>query len=170
VLKAELDQCDGGTGMWAKAKESNGGKDPVVQKGTSVIDTGGSTDLKTGTITLDPTQTQCSATQTELFELTNLWHKPTFEQVAATAAAGNLSREDFIKANERIEYDAVQKSLTACDACKAVWGCDTCVMEWARPYKTFDDYYAKGASSYHKEYYGKAWDQRYKAAYQAKHH
>lgn len=166
-LKANIDTCDGGTGIYAKAKAANGGKDPVVKKGTA--STGGQVDLSTGEITLDPGQDKCTATQVQIQELTNLSHKADFEKATKEAAAGDLSREGFIKAYEKIEYDGVQNVIKAFDSCKDKWGCKTCEKEWARKYKTFDDYYDKALSNDHKEYYGKFWDTNYKAAYKAKH-
>lgn len=168
-LKKNLAACDGGTGVWAAAKAANGGVDPTVQTGSSAIGTGGSVDTSKGVITLDTSQDKCFATQVLVQELSNLSHKADFFTAANSAAAGDLSREEFIKANEKPEYDGVQNVIKAFDNCKGKWGCTTCEKEWARKYTTFDDYYAKALSNTHKEHYGKWWDDHYKAAYDAKH-
>jgi hypothetical protein len=168
-LKRNVQTCDGGTKVWEKAKAANGGRDPTVKAGASAIGSGGQVDINKGEITLDPGQDCCIATQVLIQELSNLSHKADFEKATKEAAAGNLSREDYIKANERAEYDGVRNVITAFDACKDKWGCTTCEKEWARKYTTFDDYYNKALSNEHKEYYGKHWDATFKTAYEKKH-
>jgi hypothetical protein len=166
-LKNNLDQCDGG--VWAKAKTSNGGKDPSVVTGKSAIGSGGSTNMTTGTVTLDTNQSKCDATQVLVFELNNLAAKPDFDQIdKVDAPAGKLSREEFIRAQEKIEYDNLKKTIAAFDSCHEKWGCNTCTDEWARDFASFDDYY-KVLSTDHKEWYGKEWDSKYKAIYEKAH-
>jgi hypothetical protein len=165
-IKAQLDKCDGGTGVWAAAKAANGGKDPVVKPGNAA--TGGQVDTDTGEITLDENQDPCIALQVQIQELTNLSHKSDFDKASTSAFNGDLSREDFIRAYEHAEYDGVHNVIKAFDACKDTWGCKTCEKEWARKYKNFDEYY-KGMSTAHKENYGKWWDSNCKSKYDAKH-
>jgi hypothetical protein len=126
-------------------------------------------DTTKGEITLDAGQDCCFATQVLIQELTNLSHKEDFNKARGDAQAGDLSREGYIRANEEPEYDGVKNVIKAFDACKEKWGCTTCEKEWARKYKTFDDYYDKALSNTHKEYYGGFWDAHYKAAYENKH-
>jgi hypothetical protein len=162
-LKKNLTACDGATGAAAAAKTT------TVAVGRTALGTGGSVDTSRGAITLDSGQDKCTATQVLIQELTNLSHKSDFEKLASDAAAGKLSREEYIRGEELQEYDGVRKVIQAFDACKDKWGCTTCEKEWARRYTTFDDYYDKALSTSHKEYYGKDWDARFKAAYEAKH-
>jgi hypothetical protein len=167
-IKKTLDDCDGGTGVWAAAKKANNGNNPIVQPGKATpTGSRGFVDVNTGTITLDSTLDHCFATQIQIQELSNLSHKQDFTDSAAKCTAGDLTRDQFVRAYEFAEWDGVHKVIQAFDACKDTWGCKTCQKEWARKYKTFDDYYA-GMSNDHKENYGKWWDSNCKAAFDAK--
>jgi hypothetical protein len=166
-LLDNLKKGDGGTGVWDKAKKANGGRDPSIKKGTA--GTGGQVNTDTGEITLDSSLDKCFATQILIQELSNLSHKADFDKATQDAAAGNLSREEFVRAYERAEYDGVKNVITAFDASKRTWGCNTCEKEWARSVKDFDDYYNNYLSKSHKENYGKWWDANYKDAYDKKH-
>jgi hypothetical protein len=171
-LMKDLASCDGGTGVLAKAKAANGGKAPVFKVGASVIGTGGSTDTDAGVITMDPNQDRATAAETAIVELTNLSNKARFAQVDADVAAGKLGREQYTRANEAIEYDAVRNAIKADNACKKQWGAPP---GWAGSYdalakvKSFDEYYRKYLSASHKNYYRQAWDKNYKAIYNAAH-
>jgi len=164
-LKKMLAGCDGGLGIWAKAKKANRDKEPGV-----VLGGGGQTVMSTGEITLDRTVDKCFACQQLVQELSNLSRKADFDTLAASALAGDVDRETYIKRTEKIEYETgVQNVLTAFDSCKDKWGCKTTPKEWARTAKGFDDYYEKRLSPVHKENYGKWWDRACKAAYDKKH-
>lgn len=164
-LKKMLTDCDGGLGIWAKAKKANKDKDPLITPGA-----GGATDPATGNITLDQTRDKCFAVQQLIQELSNLSRMADFNKIFDSAAAGDCSREDFIKRIEKIEYETgVKNVLTAFDACKDKWPCTTTPKEWAREAKDFDDYFKKFLSNVHKEHYGTFWDSNYKAAYDRKH-
>ncbi len=164
-LKKMLKACDGGLGIWEKAKKANNDKDPTIVAGT-----GEWVDLSTGEITLDKSKNKCIAGQVLIQELSNLSRKADFNKATASALAGDLSRTDFIKEYERIEYDhGVKNVITAFDACKDIWGCKTGEKEWARKAKNFQDYYDNYLSMSHKENYGKWWDKNCKAAYDKKH-
>ena len=159
--------CDGGSS--AKARTANGGKDPTVVIGkSSEIESGGSTDSSTGTITLDPGQSPGDAIETLNFEQLNLSRKADFDKVATDANNGDLSRHEYIKAIERIEYENVKESLKTYATCKKKWGMKASGFEWARKYKSFDGYY-KELSRHHKEQYGRFWDKNYKSGYRKKH-
>jgi hypothetical protein len=165
-LKKMLDLCDGGQGLWAKAKKANGDKDPKVKPGAG----GGSATMATGEINITETLDKCNATQQLIQELSNLSRKADFDKLDNSALAGNVARADYIKETEKIEYESgVKNVLAAFDACKDKWGCKTARMEWARKAKGFDDYFDKFLSSAHKENYGKWWDNNCKAAYDKKH-
>jgi len=164
-LKKMLDSCDGGLGIWAKAKKANGDKNPTIVPGA-----GGQTDTSTGTITLDQTQDKCFAVQQLIQELSNLSRKADFDKLDTSALAGDVSRADYIKQTEKIEYETgVKNVLTAFDACKDKWPCKTTPKEWARKAKDFDDYFKNFLSNTHKGGYGKWWDENCKAAYDKKH-
>lgn len=169
-IKSNLDTCDGGTNVWSKAKTANGGKDPVIQEGSSVIGSGASVDTDAGVITIDPGKSKCEATQYAVQELTNQSHKADFGP-ARDCGGGTMSREDYIRGNEKIEYDGVHNVNTAFQACKAKWGCAdtaTSVMDWAKSAKDFDDYYKNYLGQNHKDYYGNLWDKDCKAAWDKK--
>jgi hypothetical protein len=167
-IKDSVKNCDGGTGVYAAAKQANGGNDPTVVVGHSA--TGGHTQMSTGTITLDPCYDKCYTIDTYVVELANLSHKADFERILGPDCAGGMrSREEYIKAIEKKEFEAVKSGLTAFDACKDKNGCKASDLEWARPHSaSFDDYY-KQVSASHKEHYGTGWDRRCKATYEAKH-
>lgn len=161
--KAKLDACDGGTGVYAKAKTENGGKDIVFKAGKS-----GFTDMSTGEITLDKNLSCCNLIQQMSMELNNLSNRPDFQSSFANCKSGDLSRVDFIKAIESREYDGVTNTIKAFDACKKKWGCTKSRYEWARSAKNFESYYKRLANS-HKEGYGKWWKSACKVAYEKKH-
>jgi hypothetical protein len=164
-LKKMLNSCDGGLGIWAKAKKANDGKDPKI-----VLGTGGRTIWATGTITLDKTQDKCFAVQQLIQELSNMSREDDFEKLSASALKGDVSRENFIRGYEQIEYDVgVKNVLSAFDACKDKWPCKTTPKEWARAAKDFNEYFDKFLSPVHKEGYGKWWDDNCKKAYDKKH-
>jgi hypothetical protein len=161
-LKKNLATCDGGTGAAALVKSVTIKIGPT-EFGAHVVG---------AEITIDPEKENntCSATQALVQELTNFSHKADTDKVQADAAAGKLSREEFMRGMERQEYDGVWKVIKAFDACKDKWGgCPTCLMDWARKYATFEDYYVKALSKEHKEHYGTWWDDHYKAEYEKKH-
>lgn len=164
-LKKLLDTCDGGLGIWGKAKKANKNKDPKV-----ILGDRSNTDSATGEITLDRTTDQCHAVQALVHELSNLASLDEVNKVIASASAGDLSRDDFIKALEKIEYNVgVKNVLTAFDACKDKWLCRDSIMEFARKAKNFDEYFQKHILPAHKENYGQEWDKRFKKAYDDKH-
>jgi hypothetical protein len=164
-LKKLLDVCDGGLGIWAKAKKANKGKDPEVTRGQSSF-----TDSLTGKITLDKTVDKCQSVQSLIHEFTNLSSKADIDKIEVSATAGDLSRDEFIKGIEKIEYDfGVKNVLTAYNACKDKWLCKTNIMEFASKAKNFEDYFKNLLLPAHKEGYGKQWDDRFKKAYEKKH-
>jgi hypothetical protein len=160
-----------GSEIAEEAKKANGGKEVGVEFGTPAGGFEGSAGLNTGKITVKDTKDKCNDTETVFFELANMAAKSKFEAVSADAAAGKLSREEYTKAYEKIEYDNVQKTLAAIDKCKKKWGCESYTFSFdsMRPAKDFDDYYKNYVSERHKDYYRKAWDSRYKAEYEKKH-
>jgi hypothetical protein len=163
-LTGMLDACDGGLGLRAKARAANNDKDPTIVPGD-----GGSMDPATGIITLDRTQDKCFAVQQLVQELSNMSRKSSFDALDNSALAGDVSREDYIKRTELIEYETgVKNVLTAFDACKETWSCATTPKEWARGARDFADYYDTLLSTEHKEYYGKWWDEKCRVAYDKK--
>ncbi len=164
-LKAMLNDCDGELDIWEKAKKANDDKDPTIVAGS-----GGWVNLSKGEITLDKTKDKCFAVQQLIQELSNLSRKADFDRATASALAGDLSRTDFIKEYERIEYEhGVKNVLAAFDACKDTWGCTTTPKEWAREAENFQDYYDNYLSGAHKENYGKWWDENCQEAYDRNH-
>jgi hypothetical protein len=164
-LKKMLDTCDGGLGIWAKAKRANRDTEPSVTLGSS-----GFVDDNTGEITIDQSLDKCNALQQLIQELSNLSRIADLRQANASARAGDLSREDYILTKERIEYETgVLNDLVAFDACKDQWPCPTARKEWARRARDFQDYFDNFLSREHKEGYGTWWDTNARAAYERKH-
>ena len=164
-LKKMLDRCDGGLGIWGKAKKANKDRDPQITPGRSSF-----TDTLTGQITLDATVDKCQAIQHLIHELSNLASIAEVDKIDVAVTAGDLSRDEYIKRIEKIEYEiGVKNTLNAFDACKGKWLCATSIMEFARGAKDFDDYFKNLLLPAHKARYGKDWDDRFKKAYDKKH-
>ena len=168
-IKKNLETCDGGTNAWANAKKAVG-KDPTFQvKKTS---SGFAAETSGNNITISPDSDCCHATESLLFELHNVENQPRFKKIDSDATAGKYSREDYARANERVEYEGVKRSLETFDKCKDKWGgCgdgSRSFAEGSRTAKNFDDYYDHYLAKSHKDYYRGAWDKHYKAAYAAK--
>jgi hypothetical protein len=172
-IKNNLAACDGGLDIWNKAKTANGGKEPVIKEGASVIGTGASVDCGKGVVTVDPGQNKCETSQWAIFELTNLTHCSKHAEIMGPDCTGGVrSKEEFIRANERLEYQSLQNTLKAFDSCKSTWGCGataTALHDGYRSAKDFDDYYDRYIPDMHKKYYADYWDANCKAAYEAKH-
>jgi len=170
-IKKNLEACDGGTGAWAAAKKATG-KEPQVQVAPTSSGFAAETEVSTGTITIKPTTDCCDATESLLFELHNLESSAKFNKIDADALKGNLSREEYTRATERVEYDGLKRSLTAFDKCKETWGAGPGAKSFAeafKPAKDFDDYYNHYESKAHKDTYRTWWDNSAKAAYDKKH-
>ena len=167
---SNVTQCCGSE-IFDEAKKANGGKDPKIVFGTPSSGFDAETDTSTGTITVNKKSDKCTATESVFFELANLSSKPNFDKIDADANAGNLSREEYAKANEEEEYNNVKKTHAAIDKCKEKWGCKshTFDLDGFRPAKDFDDYYKNYVADSHKNHYRTAWDSNYKKAYNAKH-
>lgn len=169
-MKKNLAACDGGTDAWKKAKKA-AGKEPDLKVGTPSSGFKAESD-SSGSITVS-SQDCCLATQLLVHELTNVSHGPDFNKLDSDAAKGDVAREDYTKANEKLEYDGVMTTLKAFDACKSKWGCGpSAKAEWDgyRKAKDFNDYYDHYLVESHKEYYRKeVWDKSYKAAWDKKH-
>jgi hypothetical protein len=124
-------------------------------------------------ITLTKTLDTCNATQQLLYELSNLSFGAQFAELDKKCRAGDVSRADYIRETERIEYlGATKNVLTSFDACKNLWGCnDACRREWARPPKgkTYEEYFEtlikEKVHPQHGGSYGEEWDRDCKDAY-----
>lgn len=163
-LVAALKKCDGGTGAYKKALMAN----IKVQK--SAMESGGSADSTTNTVSIDPPPKfgRCEQIETLVHELTNLSNAKKFRTSTNACITGDLDREKWIRDNEEIEYDGVKTALKAFDSCSKQWECKTSSFEWVRPHKDFDHYY-KSIGKDHKEYWGKYWDDHCKGPYNTKH-
>jgi hypothetical protein len=172
-LKKMLDVCDGGLGIWAKAKKANDGKDPVIAPG-SIAPFLGLTWRRQGTITLEEKLDKCSAAQVLIFELTNLSRKADFDAVDLAAGKGEVSRDQYIWRNEKIERESsLVNEIRVFDACKAKWACKPHqrVLDPRLLYLDMDEYMAylaKTAKS-HLEHYGTYWDRTYKDIFTGAH-
>src|SRR5260370_20301677 len=154
-MKANVDKCDGGTGVWDKAKKEVG-QDPGIEVGAAAGGFGGHADCPTKKLMIAPNPDCCGATQTLIFELTNLSNCSGFSKSAKDAAAGNLNREEYTKSYERLEYESVKNSYTAFDKCSKTWGCPEGALARHGGYKSakdFEDYYDNYLPDKHKNYY-----------------
>lgn len=169
TIKKNLDTCDGGTNAWANAKKA-AGKEPTVKLGKTSskfeAETSGSE------ITIRPTSNCCDATESLLFELHNVEDQKRFDKIDSDAANGVYSREDYTRAEERVEYDGLKRSWETFDKCKKTWGCGAGAKSFAAGFKkakSFDDYYKHYLVNSHKNVYRGYWDRDYKKPYDAKH-
>jgi hypothetical protein len=159
-LEENLKKCDEGAAIFEKAKKANSGRNPTIVVGTPSSGFGAETDTSTGTVTVNKSSDPCMATQQVSFELANLSRKGDFDKLDSDMAKCTISRDDYIRSSERIEYENLQTALKAFDACKDKWGCSgqTSRYEWSRSAKTFDEYFNNFLANDHKEHYGKIWD------------
>ncbi len=168
-LNKNLDACSGGSDPRADAKKAIG-KDPTVKVEATKSGFDAETDTSTGTIKIKPTSDCCDATASLLFELVNASNTPKFNKVDGDAAKGDLGREEYTKASEKIEYDASVRLRDTFKKCKKSWGCaDGATSGFENVPDDFDKYYDNWLATSHKDYYRGAWDRNYKAAYQKKH-
>ncbi|MBN2563411.1 MAG: hypothetical protein JXQ75_21025 [Phycisphaerae bacterium] len=172
-LLDNLKKCDGGTKILDKAKKANAGKDPTVIPATKAAlrNFDGDTNHTTGTIRISKDSSKCTAMETLVFELANMSRKADFDKVEGDAAAGKLDRDQYIRGNERIEYENIKIALKATDTCKEKWGCKNHAfdLEGFRSAKDFEDYYKNYVTDNHKEHYGEEWDKNYREEYNKKH-
>lgn len=170
-MKANLDKCDGGTGVWSKAKKEVG-QDPSIEVGAAAGGFGGHADCANKKVMIAPNPDCCGATQTLIFELTNLTNCSNFAKNAKDASAGDLDREGYTKAYERLEYESVKNSYTSFEKCSKAWGCPEGALARHGGYKSaknFDDYYDKYLPDKHKDYWRDLWDKNFKSIYEKKH-
>jgi len=164
-MKSKLLSCDAGTGQWTKATKAIG-KEPVIQV-APVKDFEAATDPLTGTITVAPTPDCCGATSSLFFELDNVRNIPEFIKVDGKAAKGELGREEYVKLNEKIEYEGVIRLRDTFPKCKESWGCGPrATSGYESVSDDFDAYYEQVVER-HKNHYRNHWDKFYKAAYEA---
>ncbi len=166
-LLDSLFQWSGGRNLYNEATQANGGNNPTITLDPNVPS--GRTDPNNGTIQINPGKTLSQATQTLIQELSNLAHKADVVKVSKEAFAGNVSRQEYIRRLEEIEYQGVKTVISAYDATKDKWN-GPCAKEWARNAKNFDDYFDNYfLNDSHKGNNGNWWDSHYKTAYDSKH-
>ncbi len=161
-LIAVVKKCDGGLNIWEKAKAANGGKDPQVKIRPSVAGSRGSVDRSTGVISINPDPSPGIQAQVLVMELSNLAAKAQFDKIRDDAAAGRLSRDEYVRANERVEYENSKNVLKAFGACSGSYRTTTSLKGAMRGAKDFDDYYDHILPQYHKDSFGKVWDDNFK--------
>jgi hypothetical protein len=157
-LESKLLQCDEAKAVYDKAKQANGGRNPIIITGTSGSGMGGHTEKGAGKIIISDKNEGCQQVQTLCFELGNLSRKQEFAK--AKQAITTASRRDFIRGYERIEYDTAIDTQRVVEACLESWGCEKSKSryEWVMDAKDFDDCYENYLSDEHIEHYGKLWD------------
>src|SRR5262249_47744076 len=114
-LKNRYRECDASRDLLNKAKQANGGVEPTIVKGAVHGDFLGEFDGSNG-ITLNPNQDACTATDVGVMELNNLIRKPQFYAITVDANNGNMSRDEYIRAYERTEFDSARNALKVSDA------------------------------------------------------
>ncbi len=164
--------CATGKALFAKAKAANNKKNLVIKLGKTEF--GGFVDTDTGVITLDSRLNKCTAIDALVQELTNLASKPDFDKLDEETIKGNVSRADYIRRTEQIEFRGLLNILKVFDETKARTGCRTCSRVYQRKYaKSFDAYYKYMLSDEygkaHGEKIGARWDRGAKEAYEKKH-
>jgi hypothetical protein len=167
-IKVGIAACDGGTHLYRDATTALG-KEPDVQVTPATPGFAADTDTSTGVIRITPTTDCCQARASLFFELTNARSKPRHEAIAADAAAGNVSRDDYAKRIARVEYDGVILLRDTFNTCRGAWGCSaTATSGYESVSNDFETYYA-GQTEAYKDHYRNGWDSNFKAAYDAKH-
>ena len=167
-IKKNLASCDGDTGQWNEAKKAIG-KEPTLKVAAPSSGFDAETNISTGTITIKPTNC-CDATASLFFELSNVRNTNEFNKVDGEAAKGELGREEYTKASEKIEYEGVILLRDTFKKCKKAWSCgDGATSGYESVSNNFDDYYNTQLVNSHKNHYRRAWDNAYKSAYEAKH-
>jgi len=108
-----------------------------------------------------------------LFECTNAESRERHEKVDAEARAGNLSKKDYIKEKERIEYEGLEKHHSIAQACVKAghWppAFDRFGHALANEWSTFEKYMADPEQVKHAKVYDDWWDKACKGAYESKH-
>ena len=145
------------------------GKEPVIKVGPTRSGFDAETDTSTGTITIKPTADCCDAAVPCFFELNNVRNTTEFDKVDGQAAKGDLGREEYTIASEKIEYEGVIRLRDTFKKCKKAWACgDGATSGYESVSDDFDTYYKTQLMNSHKNHYRNAWDADYKAAYEAK--
>lgn len=172
-MKSNVAKCNVANKVLDKTTEVIG-QDPsvAVEPIPGARGSGGRTDFQKKKITIAPNPDCCGATQTLIMELTNMGNLPKAAEIQGKAAAGDLSRSDYVREIEKTEYEGIKNATVAFDQCGAAWGCSPGALaryEAYRGAKDADDYADKYAREQHKDHYREQWDANYKAAYEQKH-
>jgi hypothetical protein len=161
-----------GLALYAKAVGVNQRREPVIKLGRAEF--GGFVDTDNGVITLDERLDKCKAIDVLVQELTNLASKPDFDLLDSQTIKGDVSRADYIRRTEGIEFRGLQNILRVFDETKRKTGCQTCTRDYQRKYaenlKGFLKY--MGSDEYgkkHEEKIGARWDLGAKREYDKKH-
>lgn len=160
-----------GRKLYDKARVVLGNKDPTIRFGET--DSGGQLQ-EDGSITIDPRLSKCVATEVLVHELCNLSNARELGKLDTDLSNGEVSREDYIRETERIEFRSLPFILAFFDETKNSTKCGTCSRDYQRPYarKSFDEYFRWFSSDkygqQHMERIGKTWDKYGKPAYEAK--
>ena len=121
-------------------------------------------------IAIAPTPDCCAATASLFFELTNAKSTARHLAIHNDALAGNVSREDHARREARVEYDGVLLLKSTFNTRRASWGCRaTATSGYENVSPDFNTYYNSQTQRY-KDYYRNAWDNKYKPAWDARHH
>jgi Domain of unknown function (DUF4157) len=109
--------------------------------------------------------------QVIVMELGNASNATLFVEIRTKASGGNVSRDDFMKAMEKGEFDArgeVIKSYLAGEFCSPA-DPDGCISIFPGGAMAFDVYITNDLVKEHMEIYGKDWDKDYKTKYEQLH-
>jgi hypothetical protein len=114
----------------------------------------------------------CLMTESLFFELFNVENRPKFNELFANAQRGNVSREEFARKAEQLEFPGIKRTLDAFDRCKATWGCDDDTLsrvDGYRDVRTFDEYFHHSQTKEHTDVYRTEWDAKFKRDFERRH-
>lgn len=114
-------------------------------------------DSRQRVIFIDSRQSEAEATQQLIMELSNHQNRAIFADI--DQGARTMSRDDFIRRVEELEFAGVQNAIRSYDQAVRLnlgWARGGCVYENIRG-QNFDQYYAHVAPE-HREVYGRRYD------------
>jgi hypothetical protein len=123
-------------------------------------------DYRKRTISINRDRPIEEVVQTLLFELLNMKNRDMAMNIAVAAYTGKLSREDYIRANEYLEYITMKEFKAIGEELNKnkpnIWGPNSIINIIS---KDFEDWYSD-LTPEHKEHYGRLWDENIKEAYE----
>ena len=171
TLLHDLQKSPQGESLYKQATKANHGNAPTIEYGAAG-GFGGATYLNTGTIKLDPSQTDyATAMETLIFELENLAHADRFNALDNRASLGDVSEEQYVMGMENVEVDDARQALIIWNSLRSgglLPAGELPTLDFAAKSKGFRDYYDKVAPR-HKDHYQEIWTTKWRQNYYQKH-